>query len=187
MDDAPCLESYERDAPSSGRTLGTPRSSLSVRSDPRGERREPFRQRGVRAVMQAADFREPHDAARAAPLDRTRIGCVLAEREVRPRTMVVDKIGLHQSVQVALVDDTQNTRSAHRTAGLGWVRRRITSCWRSARFSRASDRCLLQRTISSRTVRTSRGSMAQHSPDAHVPKVLETLGRRVLANHRIFK
>ena len=41
------------------------------------------------AVMQAADFGNLHDLPRRGALDRPAVGCVLVEREVGTRLMVV--------------------------------------------------------------------------------------------------
>ena len=44
------------------------------------------------AVMQAADFGNLHDLPRRGELDRPEVGCVLVEREVGTRLMVVGEV-----------------------------------------------------------------------------------------------
>jgi hypothetical protein len=55
--------------------------------------------------METADLGQFHDLARAGRLDRPRVGCVLAQGQMRPRPMVVGEIGLQDPVQVPLTED----------------------------------------------------------------------------------
>ena len=57
------------------------------------------------AVMQAADLGEGYDLACAGWLDRSRVRCVLAEREVRARVVVVGEVRLEDDPQVGFADD----------------------------------------------------------------------------------
>lgn len=57
------------------------------------------------AMVQTADFGELHDPPCRENLDRPEIGCVLVQREVRSRLMVIDEIAGHDAVQVPRVDD----------------------------------------------------------------------------------
>jgi hypothetical protein len=53
------------------------------------------------AVVQAADFWNLHDLARRGELDRPRVGCVLVEREVRARLVVIGEVVGQDSAQVS--------------------------------------------------------------------------------------
>jgi len=55
------------------------------------------------AVVQTADFRSHHDAA--GQLDGAFRRRILAEREVRPRSLVVRHVGPQNPTKVALIED----------------------------------------------------------------------------------
>ena len=55
-------------------------------------------------MMQPADFGQRDDLARADGGDRTRVGRVLAEREMRPRPVVVREVGAEETPQVPFVE-----------------------------------------------------------------------------------
>ena len=56
------------------------------------------------AVMQAADFGNLHDLPRRGELERPEVGCVLVEREVGTRLMVVDEVAGQDAVEVSLAE-----------------------------------------------------------------------------------
>ena len=57
------------------------------------------------AVVQAADFWELHDLARRGELDWPEAGCVLVEREVRARLMVISDVASQDSAPVSFAQD----------------------------------------------------------------------------------
>jgi hypothetical protein len=57
------------------------------------------------AVMQAADFGNLHDLPRRGELDRPEVGCVLVEREVGTRLMVVGEVAGQDAVEVSLAEN----------------------------------------------------------------------------------
>ena len=56
-------------------------------------------------VVQSADFGMLHDVARNGELDRPEVGCVLVEREVGTRLMVISEIAGQNAVEVSLAED----------------------------------------------------------------------------------
>jgi hypothetical protein len=60
---------------------------------------------GEAAVLQATDFWNLHDPASCGHLDRPGIGCVLVEREVGARLMVIDKVTSQDSTQMSFPQD----------------------------------------------------------------------------------
>jgi hypothetical protein len=56
-------------------------------------------------VVQSADFGKLHDVARHGELDRPEVGCVLVEREVGTRLMVISEIAGQNAVEVLLAED----------------------------------------------------------------------------------
>ena len=57
------------------------------------------------AVVQAADFGKLHDRPRRGKLDGPELGCVLVEREVCARLMVIGKVAGQDAAQVSLAED----------------------------------------------------------------------------------
>ena len=57
------------------------------------------------AMVQAADFRKLHDPPRGGKLDRPEVGCVLVEREMGTRLMVVGEIAGQDAAEVSLAED----------------------------------------------------------------------------------
>jgi hypothetical protein len=57
------------------------------------------------AVVQAADFWNLHDLASCGKLDGPGVGCVLVEREVGARLMVIDEVMGQDSAQVSFTQD----------------------------------------------------------------------------------
>jgi hypothetical protein len=57
------------------------------------------------AVVQAADFGKLHDLARRGECDRPEVRCVLVEREVCARLMVVSEIAGQEAVEVSLAEN----------------------------------------------------------------------------------
>jgi hypothetical protein len=56
-------------------------------------------------VVQAADFGTRHDRPRRRTLDRPEVGCVLVEREVGARLMVIGKVSGQDTAKVSLAED----------------------------------------------------------------------------------
>src|SRR5262245_47063891 len=69
------------------------------------------------AVVQAADFWNLHDPASGGELDGPGIGCVLVEREVGARLMVIDEVTSQDLTQVSFAqdEDVVETLAADRT------------------------------------------------------------------------
>src|SRR5262245_42901493 len=57
------------------------------------------------AVVQAADFRKLHDPARLGARDGSKVGCVLVEREMGARLMVIGEVPGQDSTQVSFAED----------------------------------------------------------------------------------
>jgi hypothetical protein len=57
------------------------------------------------AVVEAADEGQGNDAAVLGWLDGARLGCILLEREMRPRGVVVAEITLQTTTEVFLAQD----------------------------------------------------------------------------------
>lgn len=57
------------------------------------------------AVVQAADFGKPDDLTFRRAFDGPQIGCVLVEREVCARPMVVGEVAGQDAVEVSLAED----------------------------------------------------------------------------------
>src|SRR5215475_2182280 len=57
------------------------------------------------AMVQAADFGKLHDLSRRRELDRPEARCVLVEREVGARLMVIAEIVGEDAAEVSLVED----------------------------------------------------------------------------------
>jgi hypothetical protein len=55
-------------------------------------------------VVQAADLGELHDLPRGWELDRSEVGCVLGEREMGARLMVVREVSDQDAAEVALAE-----------------------------------------------------------------------------------
>jgi hypothetical protein len=55
--------------------------------------------------VQAADFGTLHDRPRRRTLDRPEVGCVLVEREVGARLMVIGKVSGQDTAKVSLAED----------------------------------------------------------------------------------
>jgi hypothetical protein len=68
-------------------------------------------------VVQAADFWDLHDLASCGKLDRPVVGCVLVEREVGARLMVIGEVTGQDSAQVSVAQDENvvETLAADRT------------------------------------------------------------------------
>jgi hypothetical protein len=56
-------------------------------------------------VVQAADFWKLHDLARRGELDGPELGCILVEREVCARLMVIGEVAGQDAAQVSLAED----------------------------------------------------------------------------------
>jgi hypothetical protein len=56
-------------------------------------------------VVEPPDVGQGNDAAALGWLDGTRLGCILFEREMRPRAVVVAEITLQTTTEVFLVQD----------------------------------------------------------------------------------
>jgi hypothetical protein len=56
-------------------------------------------------MVQAADFRKLHDLPRRREVDRPEVGCVLGQREVRTRLMVVGEVAGQDAAKVSLAED----------------------------------------------------------------------------------
>jgi hypothetical protein len=56
-------------------------------------------------VVQAADFSTLHDLARRGELDGPEVGCVLVERKMRARLMVMSEVASQDSAQVSFAPD----------------------------------------------------------------------------------
>jgi hypothetical protein len=56
-------------------------------------------------VVQAADFWQLHNLARRGELDGPEVGCVLVEREVRARLMVIGEIAGQDTAQMSFAED----------------------------------------------------------------------------------
>ena len=69
------------------------------------------------AVVQAADFWNLHDLARRGALDGPEVGCVLVEREMGARLMVISEVTGQDSTQVSFAEDKNvvETLAADRT------------------------------------------------------------------------
>jgi hypothetical protein len=69
------------------------------------------------AVVQAADFWNLHDRARGGDLDRPEVGCVLVEREMGARVMVIIEVTGQNSSKVSFAEDQNvvETLAADRT------------------------------------------------------------------------
>jgi len=69
--------------------------------------------------MQSADLGQRDDLARTDGDDRTRVWRVSAEREMRPRPVVVREVGSEESPQVPFVehDDVIQALAANRADG----------------------------------------------------------------------
>jgi hypothetical protein len=57
------------------------------------------------AVVKAADFGKPHDLTFCRAFDGPQIGCVLVEREMCARPMVVGEVAGQDAVEVSLTED----------------------------------------------------------------------------------
>jgi hypothetical protein len=57
------------------------------------------------AVVQAADYWNLHDLARRGELDRPEIGCVLVEREMGARLVVIIEVAGQDSTQVSFAEN----------------------------------------------------------------------------------
>jgi hypothetical protein len=57
------------------------------------------------AVVQAADFWNLHDLARRGALDRPEVGCVLVEREMGARLVIILEVTGQDSTQVSFAED----------------------------------------------------------------------------------
>ena len=69
------------------------------------------------AVVQAADFGNLHDLAGGGELDRPEVGCVLVEREMGARLVVIIEVTGQDSTQVSFAEDKDviETLAADRT------------------------------------------------------------------------
>ena len=56
-------------------------------------------------MVQAADFGTLHDLPRRRTLDRPEVGCVLVEREVGARLMVISNVSGQDTAKVSLAED----------------------------------------------------------------------------------
>ena len=91
------------------------------------------------AMVQAADFWKLHDLARRGELDGPELACILVEREVRARVMVIGEVAGQDAAQVSLAEDenviqtfasvrssasrnTGFTRCARNPAAVAWRR-----------------------------------------------------------------
>ena len=59
------------------------------------------------AVVEAADVGQGNHAAELGWLDGARLGCILLEREMRPRAMVVAKVAAQTATEMSLAQDDQ--------------------------------------------------------------------------------
>ena len=68
-------------------------------------------------MVQAADFWTLHDLARRGRLDGPEVGCVLVEREVRARLVVIGEVVGQDSAQVSFAEheDVVETLAPDRT------------------------------------------------------------------------
>ena len=60
-------------------------------------------------MVQAADFWKLHDLARRGELDGPELGCILVEREVCARLMVIGAVAGQDAAQVSLAEDEHET------------------------------------------------------------------------------
>jgi hypothetical protein len=56
-------------------------------------------------MVQAADFGKLHDLPYGGERERSNVGCVLFQREMGPRLMVVDEIAGQDAAEVSLAQD----------------------------------------------------------------------------------
>ena len=56
-------------------------------------------------MMEAADVGQGNDAAVLGWLDGARLGCILVEREMRPRAVVVAEVAVQTTTEMSLVQD----------------------------------------------------------------------------------
>jgi hypothetical protein len=63
------------------------------------------------AVVQAADFWKLHDLARREELDGPELGCILVEREVCARLMVIGEVAGQDAAQVSVASDIRVGRN----------------------------------------------------------------------------
>ena len=59
------------------------------------------------AMVQAADLGKLHEPSCHGKLDLPSVGCVLVEREVRPRLMVIGEIGREETAEMSLAEHEQ--------------------------------------------------------------------------------
>jgi hypothetical protein len=71
-----------------------------------GERDRPGLRRSADvAVVEAADVGQGNHAAELGWLDSARLGCILLEREMRPRAVVVAKVAAQTATEMSLAQD----------------------------------------------------------------------------------
>ena len=71
-----------------------------------GERDRPgLRRSSDVAVVEAADVGQGNHAAELGWLDGARLGCILLEREMRPRVVVVAEIAAQTTAEMSLAQD----------------------------------------------------------------------------------
>src|SRR2546425_1827171 len=71
-----------------------------------GERDRPgLRRSSDVAVVEAADVGQGNHAAELGWLDGARLGCILLEREMRPRAVVVEKVAAQTATEMSLAQD----------------------------------------------------------------------------------
>src|SRR2546425_8115000 len=71
----------------------------------RGEGRLRLRRVAEVAVVEAADLGQGDHSAVLRWLDRARLRCILLEREMRPRAVVVAKVAAQTATQMSLAQD----------------------------------------------------------------------------------
>jgi hypothetical protein len=107
------------------------------------------------AVVQAADFWKLHDLARRGELDGPELGCILVEREVCARLMVIGEVAGQDAAQVSVAKDEHviQTFASDGTdqAGLMGGRPPVVRPESRVQYSRKRRRCHL-RTVAGVTI-----------------------------------
>ena len=57
------------------------------------------------AMMEPANLRDLHDPTHRRKLNRSAYGCVLAQRQVSPRSLIVIEVGLQDAPQTGFIED----------------------------------------------------------------------------------
>ena len=87
--------------------------------------------------MQAADFGNLHDLPRRGELDRPEVGCVLVEREVGTRLMVVGEVAGQDAVEVSLAENENVIQALRIDPMSGSAKGFCHGLWGAVRTSRS--------------------------------------------------